>query len=254
MSWAARRRLIIALIAGVVVIAFLAVVLIATLYQTPSCTDSIQNQNEAGVDCGGPCVYLCTAQVQAPTVLFTKVIDNGAGRTDVIALVQNKNATAAAKNVHYHITLYGADQTFIRTIDGTLDLPLGATVPVYVLDVARGKQRITSAFLEIAANAPQWFTMISDPRIVPLVLRTTRSGTASAPRIETILANPSATALSNVLVIVLVENAKKDVIAISETVVSVIPAQGQVIATFTWNSAFAGVPSFIEVVPVIQLP
>jgi hypothetical protein len=246
--------MIILLIAGAVVVAFFAVVLIAALYQTPSCTDGVQNQDETGIDCGGPCAYLCTEQQQPPVVLFTKVISNGAGRTDIIAMIENKNINAAAKNVPYRITLYDADHVFLKSIDGTLDLPPGATAPAYLPGVVSGNQRVTSAFLEIAVFSPQWFTMTSDPRIVPLVLRTTRSGTANAPRIEATLANPSATALSNVRVIVLVKDAKKGVIAVSETIVPTILAQGQEVATFTWNNAFVGTPSSIEVIPIISLP
>src|SRR3989344_7202851 len=95
MSWAARRRFIILLIIGAVVVAFLTTVGIATFYDAPSCTDSKQNQDETGIDCGGSCSRICTAEAQPPTVLFTKAIQNGEGRVDVIAEIENKNADAA---------------------------------------------------------------------------------------------------------------------------------------------------------------
>lgn len=254
MSWAAGRRLTIAIIVGAVVVAFLTVVLILVLYKTPSCTDGVQNQNEAGIDCGGPCAYLCTAQMQEPTVLFTQVLDNGAGRTDVIAMVQNKNAIAAAKNVPYHITLYGAGNMFLQSIAGTIDLPPSAHMPVYVTGVAYGNQKVTSAFLEIDASAPQWFTMPVDPRIVPTVLSVTRTGSAISPRVEATLVNPSVITLVNVKLVALVKNVRAGVIAVSQTVAQTIPAQGQATVMFTWSGAFTGVPTSIEVVPIIPLP
>lgn len=254
MSWASRRRLVIALIAGAVVIAFLTIVIISALYKTPSCTDGVQNQGEAGVDCGGACAYLCTAQMQAPVVLFTKAVSNGAGRTDVVAMVENKNATAAAKNVPYRITLYGAGNIFLKSITGTIDLPPNTRMPVYVAGVTSGNQKVSSAFLEVSASAPLWFKATTDPRIVPTVVSTTQTGTTNAPRIETTLANPSAITLSNVRAIAIVNDNNKNVIAASETVVPFIFAQGQAIATFTWNNAFASLPALIEVIPVIDLP
>ncbi len=254
MSWAARRRFFILLIIGAVVVAFLTVVGIATFYKAPSCTDGAANGDETGIDCGGSCSYLCTAELQPPTILFTKTLENSVGRTDVIASVENKNANAAAKNVPYRIIFYGANQSIIQEVTGTLDLPSGATEPVFVPGVASGKQKVVNAFLDIDPSLPRWFTMTADSRIVPVVSNTTQGGTPDAPRIEAILANPSVTTLTNVQAIVLVRGAQGDIIAASKTVVATIPAQGQAIATFTWNRAFAQIPASIEVVPIIPLP
>ena len=254
MSWAARRRLIILLIIGALVVAFLASVSIATFYQTPSCTDDKQNQGESGVDCGGPCSYLCTADAQPPTVLFTKAVSNSAGRTDIIALVENKNAIAAAKNVPYRIQLYGADRTLLRELTGTLDLPPGATEPVFLPGVSSGKQIVAGAFLTIDPSAPKWFTLASDTRTMPRVSSTNQTGTRDAPRVEAVLTNASVTPLTGVRVIVLVRNQEGSVIAASQTIVPVIPAQGNATATFTWNSAFPDTPASIGVMPIIPLP
>lgn len=257
MSWAARRRFVILLIIGAVVVAFLMTVSIATFYKSPSCTDRAQNQEETGIDCGGPCSYLCREQQQPPTVLFTKAIQNGAGRIDVIAYIENKNFDAAAKGVPYSITLYGTGQTLVQKVAGTLDLLPSASVPVFVPGISSGKQKVVNAFLNIDASAPRWFYLSADvraTRIVPTVSNTKQVGTESAPRIEAVLTNPSLTTITNVKVIVLVHNERGDVIAASETIVPVISAQGQATATFTWNEAFSSIPAVIEVVPIIPLP
>ena len=254
MSWAARRRLIILLLIGAVVVAFLSVVAIATFTKVPSCTDGAQNQGEVGVDCGGPCPYLCTADELPPTVLFTKAISNAPGRTDVIALVENKNAAAAAKNVPYRVQLYGSDRTLVQEVSGTLDLPPGATQPVFIPGMASGKQAVANAFFIIDPAAPRWFSVTGDPRIMPLVSNVKQIGTLDAPRIEATLANKSVIELTSVEAVVFVRDENGSVIAASSTVVPRIPAGGQATATFTWNSAFAGVPSSIEVAPLIPLP
>jgi hypothetical protein len=254
MSWAARRRFIILLIIGVIVAGSMGTVLFSTLKKPPSCVDNIQNQNEEGIDCGGSCPYLCSAGQQPPTVLFTKAIGNGAGRTDVIASVENKNVTAAAKNIPYRVQLYGADNALIHEANGTLDLPPGATEPVFISGIASGKQIVANAFLDIASSAPRWFTLSTDPRTVPSVSSTKQSGTTANPRVEAILTNPSSTTLTDVQTVVLVRDAQGGVIAVSSALIPLIPAQGQATATFTWNSAFTGVPASIEVKPIIPLP
>ncbi|MEK7499086.1 MAG: hypothetical protein AAB649_00580 [Patescibacteria group bacterium] len=254
MSWAARRRFFILLILGSVAAMFLVGISIATFYEAPSCSDSVKNQNEEGVDCGGSCTYLCTAKEQPPTVLFTKALTNSEGRTDIIASVENKNMSSAAKNVPYRITLYDKNKLIIKEMVGTLDLPPGASVPVFVPGVLLGKQVVTGAFLSIDAVSPQWFSMTTDSRVVPTLSNIKQVGTVSAPRIEAILVNPSVSALENVQVIVLVRDARGDIIAASSTVVPTISAQGQATATFTWNGPFSSESASIEVVPIIPLP
>ncbi len=254
MDWASRRRFIILALIGAVAFAFFIILSITVFYKAPSCSDGIQNQGEAGIDCGGPCPYLCTEQVHAPTVLFTQAISSGTGRTDVIASIENVNAGAAAKDVPYTVTLYGTGQVFIQQVTGTLDLPPATTVPVFIPGIVSGSQRVVGVFLTIDPAAPRWFTMASDPRTIPVVSNTTLGGSDAAPRIDAVLANASVSDLSDVPVIVLVHSAQGDVIAASRTILPSIPAQGQATATFTWNAAFASVPAKIEVIPVIPLP
>jgi len=238
----------------VVIVAIVAAMSFATFSKPPSCTDGIQNQGESGIDCGAPCPYLCVAQEQSPTVLFAKALTYGEGRTDIIASIENKNASAAAKNVPYRITLYGRGQSLIQEVTGTIDLPPGTSVPVYVPGIISGKQTVTGTFLDIATSSIQWFSMTANQRSVPVVSNTTQSGTTDAPRIEAILTNPTVTPFNNVQTIIVVRSITGEVIAASQTVVPTIPAQGQATAIFTWNSPFTSIPAFIEVVPIIPLP
>jgi hypothetical protein len=254
MPWAARRRLIISILVGALVVAFLALISIATFYKTPSCSDGVQNQGEAGIDCGGSCAYLCSTETLPPTVLFTKALISGTGRTDIVASIENKNPHAVAKAVPYRVQIYGPDRLPIGVQTGSIDLPPGATVPVFLAGIATGKQPVASAFLEIDPAALKWVATGSDPRVVPTVSGTVQSGSPEAPRIEVTLKNGSVSALSNVRVIVFVRDVRREIIAASQTIVPFIGAQSSATATFTWNSAFPAAAASIEAVPIIPLP
>jgi hypothetical protein len=256
MSWAGRRRLVISIIVGAVVVAFLSILFISTLYKAPSCSDGIQNQGEEGVDCGGPCSNLCYDQEQQPTVLFTKAVDNGQGRLDAIAEVENPNSDAAAKEVAYTITFYDANQVPINPpASGMLDLPPNATVPVFIPGVATSNKAVAGAFLTIATSSIQWFSMpLASAPVAPVVLTPQLGGSSSAPRIQATLTNNSITPLTNIQAVVFVHDSTGNIIAASATVVPVVPAQGSATALFTWNAPFSGVPALIEVIPVTSLP
>lgn len=254
MSWATRRRLFILLTLLAVVSAIVAVTVIATTHHTPTCTDGIQNRDEQGVDCGGLyCTYLCTALEQPPTILFTKAIQNGVGRTDVIAEIENKNATAAAKRVSYTITLFDATHALVQSVQGSVELPPQSVVPVFVPGVASGNQVVTSAFLSIDSSKVEWYQLSQDPRVVPRVTHVT-TVEGSAPRVEATLENPSTVPLRTVQAVVMVRDARGNVIAASKTIVPHIPAQGTASATFTWNAPFSSQAVTTEVVPVVPLP
>jgi len=231
-------------------------VLFASLYRAPSCSDKKQNQNETGIDCGGSCAYLCTAQVTAPVVLFALPLPTRTGRTDFVALIENKNVDAAAKKVPYKISLYTAAQSLIREIQGTIDLPPHTSVPLYVPNIDSAGQ-VARVFLEVAPASPRWFTMTqaTDTRVMPSVTNKPLAGADSpTPRVEAVLTNSSVSPMSNVRAIVLVHGTSGNVIAASETVLPTIPAHGQATAIFTWNEAFSGTPLSIEVLPIIPLP
>ena len=242
------------LIVGAIVAAIVLVISFATFYKTPTCSDGKENQGEQGIDCGGPCPYLCSALEDAPSVLFTQVVNNGTGRADVVAEVENKNMDAAAKSAPYTVAFYDATHTLLGRVTGTMDLPPGASVPVYIPGVASGQQTIASAFLSFDPAAVSWYRLSRDPRVVPVVSNIVQSGVTNAPRIDATLTDPSAASLTNVRAIVLVKDAGGNVIAASQTVLPVVPAQGSANATFTWSGAFSGPVVSVEVVPVIPLP
>lgn len=254
MSWASRRRFFILLGIGAVGVAFLAAVLISTFYKAPSCSDGVQNQGEVGIDCGGPCSYLCTVQAHAPTVLYTKALSRADGGADVVALIENANATAAAKDVPYSIVLYDDHKVLLQQVNGTVDLPPATKVPVYAFNIPTGKHAVASAFLTIDSAAPRWYTVQGDPRVKPVVSNITLGGTSDAPRVDSLLTNGSLTTLSNIQTIVIVHDDQGEVIAASQTIVPVVPAQGEAAAIFTWNAPFLSTPATVEVLPVVPLP
>src|SRR3989344_5262733 len=163
MSWASKKRTFV--VGGMLAIGIgiVAIVLVATLYDVPSCTDGVENQGEDGADCGGPCAYLCRASVAAPSVRFVRQLTLSSGRTDVIAYIDNPNPLAAAKGARFSIELYGPDNVIVATKEGTVDLPPSSTVPVFVPEFFSGHQRVARAFLIFDDESLHWFRLAETP-------------------------------------------------------------------------------------------
>lgn len=82
----------------------------------PSCFDKIQNQGEAGVDCGGPCK---TCEQKKPLEIFEKAFFlTTPGRVDLFAEVRNVNLAFGVPALRYTFDLYDRDGIFLATRSG----------------------------------------------------------------------------------------------------------------------------------------
>lgn len=251
MSWASRRQFIIVSLIVAVVVALFVAVAIAIFYDTPSCMDRKQNQDETGVDCGGACARVCAAEAIAPSATFTRVLIQQQGRVDVISYIENPNRTVAVPNARYTIELYDAKGVVLARKEGSIDLPPASTVPVYVPSMYGATLTGARAFLTFDP-ASLVFVKYTDRRIVPRY-NNDAAVTGVAPRITASFSNPSAQLVRDVPVIATVFDAAGNAIAATQTLLSELPPQGTAQVFFVWNEPFSATPARIDVVPVVPL-
>lgn len=252
MSWAAHRRAIILVIVGAVAATVFVVTAFAVFYRAPSCTDGIKNQDETGIDCGGSCTYLCTAQVAPPVVRFARALADEPGRTDAIAYVDNPNAAAASYAAPYTFSLYDAGNALVAVRSGTIEIPPVSSVPLFIPGLFSGNRSVARAFLTLDADRIPW-KRYQDTRVIPNVSTPVVVGATTEPRVTALVGNPSATPLANVLLVVTIFNSAGTAIAASQTVIPFILPQSSATATFTWNVPFSDAPAKVEVVPIVPL-
>lgn len=250
LDWAKRMRLMI--IAGVVAVLLLIIgaTVFAFVYKVPSCTDRKQNQREEGVDCGGPCTYLCTAQVKKPNLELVRTFTLVNGRTDVVAKIQNLNKGAEAKAAPYVLELYAADATLLGRLAGFVDLPAGRTVPLFVRSAAGGSV-VARAFVNFDPEKIAW--KAAESAALPLRVSASALIEGNEPKITATLTNESYDTVFDVRAVVVVYDGET-AIAASETLVPSIRAQSGVPITFTWNEPFSRPATRFEILPTIPLP
>lgn len=251
LNWADKRRALLLTGVGVVFVLIVAATLIAVMYETPSCMDAKQNQDETGIDCGGSCMYLCVSDTDEPRVNFVRPLQNGAGRADVIAYVENRNISAQVKGARFTVELYGADNLLLAQKEGVLDLPARSIVPIFLPGLYQGTGIASRAF--ISFDEPLRFSRATDGAAALLVENVALLPGAQ-PRVTANLRNSSARPFYNVRVIATIFNAEGTAIAASQTVVREVPALGTAAAVFTWSEPFAGEPARVEVLQVPLIP
>lgn len=251
MTWASNRQYLIIFSIVAIVIALVAVTTISIVYKTPTCTDGKQNGEETGIDCGGACTYLCLAEVERPVVRFVRAFSPQPNRFDVIAYIDNRNPSAAAREVEATIEVYSQSRELLTTETISFDIPAGATVPVFVPEVYRGEAEVGQVFIVFNDSSLQFYTP-QEQHIVPTVASLEIENT-DTPRVRATLENTSAFTLYGVKPIATVFDIEGNALAASQTYIAQIGAYGKTNAFFTWNAPFVGTPARVEVLPVLPV-
>ena len=91
---------------------------------SPTCTDGKQNQNEEGVDCGGPCATLCPEkpleEVQDIVIEEeAQVLSTSSGRWDAVVSVMNPNQLYGSGDLTYTFTFFDSQGNAVKTVRDT---------------------------------------------------------------------------------------------------------------------------------------
>ncbi len=105
---------------------------------TPTCFDNKKNQQEEGIDCGGPCLKPCLV-VPHPQLLIKskKAIAIGQLGYDLVVEIQNRNSNFGAKSFDYDIKIINTDNE-IQTFNGSSYILAGSAETKYL--IKRGAQ------------------------------------------------------------------------------------------------------------------
>ncbi len=249
-SWSAKRKTLYFSAFVAAVLLFIAIPTALVVYRPPTCQDNKQNQGEAGVDCGGPCVNLCQEKELEPIVLWQRSFEVGPGAYNVIAYVQNPNVSSAAIQVPYVFRLYNSDQVLIGERTGKVNLPPNKSFPVFEANVPSGKQipaRVSFEFRE----KPYWVrqkSVFPDVRINKIQL----SREDSSPLLTAEIENRELRTFDRVPVVAILYDTAGNAVAASRTIVDSVEGQSSQPIVFTWPKPFGVTISEKEIVPILM--
>lgn len=231
MSWAGRRKVGIA--AGIVVLfaALLGLVWYVFIYEPPSCSDGIMNQDERGVDCDGSCALMCTpARVDAD---WTRAVKTVEGIYHGVSLIKNPLTNASATGLKYTMSLYDTGNILVAERRGTFDLEPGETRVLFESNIITGERIPVRAFLRIDGGIWQRATPSERPiKVIPGVVdEELRTFTAS-------LENTTPYRQQEVIADALLYDEKGILVTASETMIPILEPRARQDIVFTWPEAF----------------
>lgn len=250
MSWAARRRLIILLLISFPVLVVAAYVAYPYINPAPNCFDGSQNGDEAGIDCGGSCKYLCLSQVAPVFVEFARPLEVAPGIYTVAAYLSNPNADAYGEETPYTIRLFDEKNLTITEREGSTYIMTGGITPI----VETGFQTASRVPVRALLSIPEDKQLIRFRKedIRPTISRRILSGEDTSPRLEATLTNNSLDTFRELEVAVVVFDVEGNARAASKTVIQELQGGDSKTVVFTWPLPFGFTPGRIDVLPRVS--
>lgn len=238
MDWATKRQLQYLGIIFLAVILFIVVPFFVFIYKSPTCFDGAKNGEETGIDCGGACRLLCTAEISKPISRWDPRVFKVATSTySVLAYLENPNVAAEVYNAPYSFKLYDAQGVLITERAGTTYIPKGGNFAVFESNVSVGTRVPTRATFEFTKELT-WVRNTSTSPSIDVTNQTLLSQD-STPRVEAKVTNNSLERVPNIDLTAIVSDGAGNAIGASRTYLEALnPGESQLV-TFTWPAPFA---------------
>lgn len=201
-----------------------------------SCFDGIQNGSERGIDCGGTCVRICSAEAIPPNVLWAESFEIAPGQYNATAYVENRNPVASVERLTYTFELLNGGQV-VATRNGETVLPPGSIYPIFEGRIATNGQTVTETQLRIdPIEIWQPATLGREQFAVSDISLT---GADARPRLDASIENRDLINADAVQVVATIFNDAGQPLTSSATFIESIPGRSRVPVVFTWPNSIA---------------
>lgn len=254
MDWSTRHKVMIIGALSAITLAIAAVfVYFKFIKHDPTCFDKKQNQDERGIDCGGVCSLMCSADVKPLLPLWTRPIKITGDVYAVVSYIENQNKGNGAERASYEIRMYD-DKNILATepIKGTTFIGPNDRTAIYETGIKVGNRIPKTAF--ITFSQPLVFTRIPDQfNDQNLVIENdVLTDTDTMPKLSANVRNTTFATFQNVPVVAIIYDINGNAIATSQTVIDQIGSEETISVYFTWPEPFTGTPARREIIPRIN--
>lgn len=241
-TWARQRQF--SYIFGLIAFFFIVGLILFLIYQPkPTCFDSKQNQNEAGIDCGGVCVKACASQARDLKIYWVRPLLVSPGWYDLSALVENLNSDLGARAVPYTFFLYDVNNVLIAKRSGLTYVNPGEKFAIFKSRIDTGERVAQKAFLEFSTPF-EWEKAEPMPRTIYLE----KKGFVNTPKPELhyTVTNGGLRTVSDLQLTVLLSDINNNSFAASATKIDKLEPNAKQEIYFTWPTTFANEPTYID--------
>jgi hypothetical protein len=218
--------------------------LIWQYFNAPTCFDGKQNGSETGIDCGGSCAKECLGEIKDLIVNWSKALDTGNGKYDLVAMVENPNPYLAVSKVVYQFKIYDKDNILMASQEGETFLFPSNTFPVFYSGVSFGSRIPAGISIEFQKNIDWERVIVENPR---LFVSSKNFYNLPTPKLNILIENKSPLPVNGFSVAAVLYNKDKNTIGVSVTFIDNINSEETKEIIFTWSKSFSQEPDSIEI-------
>lgn len=251
MDWSTRKRMgcfgIVGIVIAIILGYFVYVFFIKT---TPTCFDAVQNQNERGVDCGGVCARVCTADAKTIVPIWSRVFNTAGDVHSVVAYVENQNTTAGVKKIDYEFRIYDSQNILAgEPITGSTFIGPNDKTAIYASPIKTGNRTPKNVFFKFTSQ-PDWITTdarYSTPQLT--TANTELTDITTVPKLSADVVNNTLYDYKNIEVVAILFGSDGNALNASSTFIEELPQQKTHKIYFTWPKPFTASVARIEIIP-----
>jgi hypothetical protein len=251
MDWATKRKMGCFSIVGILVLVILSYfIYVFFIKTTPTCFDEKQNQDERGIDCGGICTLVCTADARTIVPVWSRVFNVTGDVHSVVAYVENQNMTAGVKKIGYEFRIYD-DKNILagEPISGTTYIGPNDKTAIFASPIKTGNRIPKNVFFRFTTQ-PEWITTPQQYNLPQLnTSNTVLTDETTAPKLSVDIVNSTLYDYKKIDVIAILYGADGNAVNASQTYIDELPEQKKQVVYFTWPKPFEVPITRIEIIP-----
>jgi len=223
------------------------IVLFTAFKKEPTCSDGIKNQNESGIDCGGPCSVLCRAEYVSPNILWTaKSKITTSGNYNILVYAENPNINVGSYNTPYSVKLYDKENVLLYSTTSSTYIPPSSRFVIYIDGINIGDKVPVRIDFKLSSGIV-WQTIESGESGIVTTAKD-YSDSDVKPKLSVSLKNTTLSQIKNIEAVAILYDIDSNAFAFSRTKIDKIEKGDTSNIVFTWPEKFTKEVSLIDVV------
>ena len=199
-----------------------------------TCSDQKQNQGELEVDCGGPCLTVCSGEVTDLVTRWSRFFRVREGVYTAVSVIENPNRFGASV-MNYSFKLYDKNNILIKEVRGRTFVNPSEVLAVIEPSINVGNRRPSRILFQIESISPwQRQTRLEKPAFE---IKNKNITLLSTPSLSLDLVNNSLSEVFDIYVIAVVLDFDGNAVGGSSTFIESLARGQSKNLTFTWPEA-----------------
>lgn len=254
LTWSSKRKLTYFGFVFIILIGAAVIFLWPYFNQDPTCFDRKQNGDETGVDCGGSCLLVCTAENYRLVTLWSRAFPVTGGDYNLMAYVENQNRDSGIVKINYEFRVYDENNIFLARRDGSTFITSNDRTAIFEPGIQAGN-RIPSRVDFTFTSVPVWVRVNREQRNALSVSVEDKvvSDIFTTPKVSANVVNGTLIDMKNIDVVAILYDELDNVINVSKTFIPTLPKNSRSPVVFTWPRSFDKNPVRVDIFPQVNI-